>query len=168
MKESGLSLGTNLGDRLAALTEARQRIAALSGVRVLAQSPVYETEPVGVKPEYQHLQFLNSILIIETPQTVHEMAKQLRAIEDDMGRRRQLDRFAPRPMDIDIIYFGTGRIESGGLKIPHPRWAERRFVVQPLADVRPNLRLPGSSLTVAETLAALPAREAVSLLTRDW
>ena len=96
------------------------------------------------------------------------MAKQLRAIEDDMGRRRQLDRFAPRPMDIDIIYFGTGRIESGGLKIPHPRWAERRFVVQPLADVRPNLRLPGSSLTVAETLAALPAREAVSLLTRDW
>ena len=166
--EAGLSLGTNLGDRLAALTEAKTRIAALPGVQVLAQSPVYETEPVGVKPEYQHLHFLNSILIIETPQTVHEMAKQLRAIEDDMGRRRQLDRFAPRPMDIDIIYFGTGRIESGGLKIPHPRWAERRFVVQPLADVRPDLRLPGSSLTVAETLAALPAREAVSLLTRDW
>ena len=166
--EAGLSLGTNLGDRLAALTEARKLIAGLPDTQILARSPVYETEPVGVKPEYQHLQFLNSILIIETPQGLHELAARLRAIEDDMGRRRQLDRFAPRPMDIDIIYFGMDRIESGGLKIPHPRWAERRFVVQPLADVRPDLRLPGTPLSVAGVLASLPAKEAVSLLTRDW
>lgn len=168
MNEAGLSLGTNLGDRLAALTEAKRLIAGLPGAQILAQSPVYETEPVGVKPAYQHLQFLNSILIVETPLGVHELAARLRGIENEMGRRRQLDRFAPRPMDIDIVYYGTERIESGGLKIPHPRWAERRFVVQPLADVRPDLRLPGTPLPVAEVLSALPAKEAVSLLTRDW
>ena len=166
--EAGLSLGTNLGDRLAALTEAKRLIAGLPGAKILAQSPVYETEPVGVKPEYQHLQFLNSILIIETPQGIHELAARLRGIENEMGRRRQLDRFAPRPMDIDIVYFGMERIESGGLKIPHPRWAERRFVVQPLADVRPDLVIPGSPRSVAAVLEGLADPATVSLLTRDW
>ena len=85
-----------------------------------------------------------------------------------MGRHRSLDRFAPRAIDIDIIYAGPSRIESGGLVLPHPRWLERRFVVQPLADIRPDLQLPGSQRTVKEVLDTLPEDSHVVLLTRDW
>jgi 2-amino-4-hydroxy-6-hydroxymethyldihydropteridine diphosphokinase len=166
--EVGLSLGTNVGDRLANLTEAKRRILDHTGVRLVAQSPVYETEPVGVKPEFRHLSFLNAILIVDSPCTVHECLNQLREIENDMGRRRGLDRFAPRPIDIDMIYAGTERIESGGLVLPHPHWSERRFVVQPLADVRPDLQLPGCDRTVAQILESLPRNKRVTLLTRDW
>jgi 2-amino-4-hydroxy-6-hydroxymethyldihydropteridine diphosphokinase len=166
--ETGLSLGSNVGDRLANLSEARRRIAALEAVSVVAASPVYETEPVGVKPEHRHLKFLNAILIVEAAGDVHDLADQLRRIEDDLGRRRTLDRYAPRPVDIDLVYWGAARIQSGGLVIPHPHWAERRFVVQPLADVRPDLVLPGCAETAAGVLAKLGDEAGVRLLTRNW
>lgn len=166
--EVGISLGSNLGDRLANLRDAKRRMAAMPQGRIVAQSPVYETEPVGVKPEYRHLAFLNAILIVEAECKVHDCFDHLHDIEDVMGRRRSLDRYDPRPIDLDIIYAGDLHIESGGLVIPHPHWAQRRFVLQPLADVRPHLVLPGQTRTVAEILAALPQAEAVTLLTRDW
>jgi 2-amino-4-hydroxy-6-hydroxymethyldihydropteridine diphosphokinase len=166
--EVGLSLGSNIGDRLANLSEAKRRILAQVGVALLAKSPVYETEPVGVKPEYRDMPFLNAILVIESPCAEHECLHQLKKIEDALGRRRGLDPFAPRPIDIDIVYAGTRRIASGGLVLPHPHWSERRFVVEPLADVRPDLILPGTDHTVAEVLRGLPRNKAVTLLTRDW
>ena len=85
-----------------------------------------------------------------------------------MGRHRGSDRYSPRSIDIDIIYIDHLLIESGGLTIPHPRWVERRFVVQPLADIRPDLILPGIDKTVAQILAALPDKEDVTLLTWTW
>ena len=166
--EVGLSLGSNISSRLGNLSEAKRRILAHEGVKLLASSPVYETEPVGVKPEYEHLSFLNAVLVIDSPRAVQDCLTQLRAIEIDMGRHRSLDRFAPRAIDIDILYAGTERIESGGLVLPHPRWAERLFVVVPLADVRPQLVLPGCDRTVAEVLKDLPRDKSVTLLTRDW
>jgi 2-amino-4-hydroxy-6-hydroxymethyldihydropteridine diphosphokinase len=166
--EVGLSLGSNISNRLENLKEAKRRILTLPGARLVAQSPVYETEPVGVKPEYQHLDFLNAILIFEGPCSAHECFDHLHQIENEMGRHRALDRFAPRPIDIDMIYVGDSVIESGGLVIPHPHWKERRFVLQPLADVRPDLLLPGNSKTVKEVLAALPSGEEVTLFARDW
>ena len=166
--ELGLSLGSNIGSRLDHLKEARRRILATSGMKLVAQSPVYETEPVGVKPEYQRLEFLNAVLIIDSPCAAHECYNQLRGIEEDMGRHRGSDRYSPRSIDIDMIYIDNLSIESGGLVIPHPRWLERRFVVQPLADIRPDLILPGTDKTVAQILAALPEKEGVTLLTRTW
>lgn len=166
--EVGISLGSNISNRLANLQDAKRRMAALPQAKIVAQSPVYETEPVGVKPEYQHLDFLNSILIVETPCSVHECFDDLRGIEDAVGRHRGIDRYEPRSIDLDIIYAGDVHIESGGLVIPHPHWARRRFVVQPLADVRPDLILPGQSRTVGQILADLPQEEEVTLLTRDW
>ena len=166
--EIGLSLGSNIGSRLDNLKEARRRILATSDMRLVAQSPVYETEPVGVKPEYQRLEFLNAVLIINSLCAAQECYNQLRGIEEDMGRRRGPDRYSPRSIDIDIIYIDHLLIESGGLTIPHPRWVERRFVVQPLADIRPDLILPGIDKTVAQILAALPDKEDVTLLTRTW
>jgi 2-amino-4-hydroxy-6-hydroxymethyldihydropteridine diphosphokinase len=166
--EVGLSLGSNIGSRLDNLKEARRRILAISGMKLVAQSPVYETEPVGVKPEYQRLEFLNAVLIIDSPCAARECYNLLRKIEEDMGRLRGPDRYSPRLIDIDMIYIDNLSIESGGLVIPHPRWAERRFVVQPLADIRPELILSGANKTVARILAALPRKENVALLTRTW
>jgi 2-amino-4-hydroxy-6-hydroxymethyldihydropteridine diphosphokinase len=166
--EVGLSLGSNISNRLDNLKEAKQRILAIFGMKLVAQSPVYETEPVGVKPEYQHLEFLNAVLIVDSLCAAHECYNQLRGIEEDMGRRRGPDRYSPRSIDIDIIYIDHLLIENSGLVIPHPRWVERRFVVQPLADIRPDLILPGTDKTVAQILAALPDKEDVTLLTRTW
>lgn len=166
--EAGLSLGSNVGDRLANLVEAKNRIAALPGLSIVAQSPVYETEPVGVKPQYRELKFLNAVVIIECPVTGHECFDRFRKIEDDLGRQRTLDRFAPRPIDIDVVYVGDLRIQSGGLCIPHAHWHERRFVVQPLADIRPDLVLPGQRKPVREILAELPPGDGVTLFAREW
>jgi 2-amino-4-hydroxy-6-hydroxymethyldihydropteridine diphosphokinase len=166
--EIGLSLGSNIGNRLDNLKEARRRILATSGMKRVAQSSVYETEPVGVKLEYRRLEFLNAVLIVDSPCSAPVCYNQLRKIEDDMGRHRSPDRYSPRSIDIDLIYIDNLHLENGGLLIPHPHWAERRFVVQPLADIRPDLILPGADKTVAQILAALTEKADVTLLTQTW
>ena len=168
--EAGLCLGANLGDRVATFRAARGCIRVeWPGARLLAQSPLYETEPVGVKPEYQHLKFLNAVLVLDIDFDLAELHRRTAALEQALGRARDpADRFAPRTLDVDILYAGGVVTETDQLKVPHPRWARRRFVVQPLCDVRPDLVLPGFAQPVREILAALPAGEAVTLLQRDW
>jgi 2-amino-4-hydroxy-6-hydroxymethyldihydropteridine diphosphokinase len=155
--EYGLSLGSNLGDRLRQLADAAQSIGALPGARILARSAVYETDPVDVSSEYEDRPFLNAVLIVEAAAEPAAMARHAHDIEARMGRVRQADRNAPRPVDIDLIYADALCVASPDLTLPHPRWAQRRFVVQPLADVRPRLILPGQTLCVARLLASLPS-----------
>lgn len=159
--EIGFSLGSNLGDVVAHMREAKRLILAYPETVWMAQSPLYETEPVGVSPEYAHLQFLNAVMVVESPHSPGEWLAHLRQIESQMGRERQADRNAPRPIDIDILYAGEECIDRGDLVVPHPRWAQRRFVVQPLADIRPHLILPGSGITVSDILAQLEGEEVV-------
>jgi 2-amino-4-hydroxy-6-hydroxymethyldihydropteridine diphosphokinase len=166
--ELALSLGSNLGDRLAYLRGARDRVAALPGVTLVAQAPVYETEPVGVKAEHAHLAYLNTVLIIATARPLDEVHRDLAQIETELGRVRGADRFAPRTMDIDILFAGDTEQRTEQLSVPHPRWAQRRFVVQPLCDVRPDLHVPGARATVRDVLARLPPGEGLTLLTREW
>lgn len=166
--ECGLSLGSNLGDRLAHLKTARDRLAAVPGVRLLAQAPVYETEPVGVRPEYAHLPYLNTVLIVASDLSPRDLHAACARIEEEAGRVRGEDRFAPRTLDIDVLYAGGGPSADPALVLPHPRWAQRRFVLQPLADVRPGLVLPGAAATVRAVLDALPAGEPVRLFAREW
>lgn len=166
--EVGLSLGSNLGDRLAHLRAARDAIGAIAGARIVAQSPVYETEPVGVRPEHADLAYLNAVLVLETARPLDALHADLAQVEQALGRVRGDDRFAPRTIDIDILYAGATVAESHRLTVPHPRWAERRFVVQPLADVRPDLVVPGLSCTVRAWLAGMPDRPRVGLFTREW
>ncbi len=166
--EAGISIGSNLGDRLANLRASREGIASIPAVQVVASSPVYETEPVGVKPEYRDLKFLNTVLIVETTLSADELQEALAAVEEKLGRLRGDDRFAPRIIDIDILYAGPLVTETERLTLPHPRWARRRFVVQPLADVRASLILPGVSQTVQDILDALPPGEDVALFAREW
>ena len=166
--ETGLSLGSNLGDRLANLRAARQRLLALPGVRLLAAAPVYETEPVGVRPEFRHLAFLNTVLLLDGDGPPAAWRDATAQIEDALGRVRSADKFAPRPLDIDVLYVGNCCLDEGGLILPHPRWMLRRFVLQPLADVRPDLILPGATRTVLQTLAGLPPGEAVNKFCDVW
>ena len=166
--EYGLSLGSNLGDRLQNLRAARDCILALPGVALLAQSPVYDTEPVGVRPEHARLTFLNAVLVIAAPPEPAALARELRALEAELGRRRTADRYAPRPIDIDLLYAEGRRLSGAELTLPHERWSQRRFVAQPLCDVRPDLVLPGESRTVREVLLALPEQPRVIFLTVCW
>lgn len=166
--ETIISMGSNLGDRLAILTAARQRIAGWPGVHIAARSPVYETEPVGVQEQFRHLPFLNAVLALESPWDVHEWHQHLRELENELGRKRSLDRYAPRAIDLDIICAGSACVQSGGLVIPHEHWRERRFVVQPLADIRPELVIPGETQTVRHVLETLPPEPKVALFAKEW
>ena len=166
--EAGLSLGANLDDRLASLRAARAAIAALPEVSLLASAPLYETEPVGVPEEYANLTFYNTVLIIGTSLDAHKLFAQLQKIGTALGRKRPLRQNTPRTIDIDLIYYDGQTIRSGGLVIPHPRWTKRRFVLQPLADVRGYLILPGHDRRVRDILAALPPGQQIRQMLAEW
>lgn len=166
--QCGLSLGSNLGDRIKSLSTARDSIIALDDISLVAQSRVYETEPVDVTEPHRDKAFLNAVVVVETAQTPQWLATAMRDIEDSMGRQRTTDKNTPRLIDIDVLYVESRVINTPALTVPHPRWHERRFVVQPLADVRPDLVLPGDPRSLSEILLALPASPEVLLFADDW
>ncbi|MDD2236038.1 MAG: 2-amino-4-hydroxy-6-hydroxymethyldihydropteridine diphosphokinase [Kiritimatiellae bacterium] len=166
--EAGLSLGSNMGDRLACLREAQRRIVALPGVADRGRSPIYETEPVGVAPEYQHLKYLNAVILIDSQAPAQALLAQIHGIEEAMGRIRGSAPNLPRPIDIDILYVGPTIIKDADLCIPHPRWAERSFVAKPLSDLRPNLIIPGASQPVRTIAANLPDAHTIRLFSLKW
>jgi len=154
--ESVLSLGSNEGDRLLWLTRARTALAAESAITVRACSPIYETDPVGVPEAFARQRYLNQIVIVETALDPKAFSNLLHALERRLGRTRGPVRNLPRTLDIDIITFGDMCSADPELTLPHPRAGTRRFVLQPLADLRPDARLPGDPLTVIERLRDLP------------
>lgn len=166
--EAGLSLGANLDDKLASLQAARAAIAGIPEVTLLASAPIYETEPVGVPEEFAALRFYNTVLIIGTSLDAHRLFAHLQKVEAALGRKRTLRQNAPRLIDVDLIYYDGQTIRSGGLVIPHPRWTQRRFVLQPLADVRGHLVLPGHDRRVRDILAALPPGQDVQKVLAEW
>jgi len=168
MTETGFCLGSNVGGRLRLLSQAKTLILLEPDVRFVDQSPVYETEPVDVKPEYQSMKFLNAVLIVESPYTAETWLLKIKKIEELLKRTRMEDRNAPRTMDVDILFVGDQVVDSNLLQIPHPRWAKRRFVVQPLANVRPDLVLPGAGTPVREILAQMPANDEVRHFSERW
>lgn len=168
MTETGFCLGSNLGGRLHLLRQAKTLILMEPHVKFVDQSPVYETEPVGVKPQYKAMKFLNAVLVVESPYTADEWLQKVKKVEQALHRVRMEDRNAPRTMDIDILFSGNQTVDSDLLKVPHPRWAERRFVVQPLADIRPELILPGADIPVRKILAQMPENDDVRLFSERW
>ena len=148
-----LSLGSNLGDREANLRAAIERLEA-PDVRVVRTSPVYETEPL----DYTHQRwFLNLAVEAETGLNPMQLLARIGKIERALGRVRTVVK-GPRTIDIDILLYGQAVVRSATLEIPHPRMAERRFVLAPLADLAPGLRHPVTDKTVREMLAAAPAQ----------
>ena len=161
-----LSLGSNLGDRLANLFQAREALAHLPQTRFVCSSRVYETEPVNCadgSPEY-----LNAIAILETTLEVRPFFNAMRQVEVRGGRKRNADRHTPRLIDIDLICWGAQTIDDPDLQVPHPRAHTRRFVCQPLADVRPTLLLPGQYEDIRAILASLPLLPAVRCAAEQW
>ncbi|MGA0334500.1 MAG: 2-amino-4-hydroxy-6-hydroxymethyldihydropteridine diphosphokinase [Kiritimatiellia bacterium] len=165
----GLSLGSNLGDKIENLRRAARLVLEQADARLVGKSSLYETEPVDVKAEYQHLKFLNSVLILETGLDAQHWLRTIGEVEFALGRRRDADdKNVPREVDVDIIFYGDQLIGSGGLIVPHPRWAERRFVVQPLAELQPERILPGMDRSVAEVLKTLPGEGDLVRLDVAW
>lgn len=166
--ETGFSLGSNLGGRLRLLSQAKTILLMDPQVTFVDQSSVYETEPVGVKDEYRTMKFLNAVLVVESPYTAAEWLPKIKKIEATLHRVRTEDRNVPRTIDVDILFSGDEIVDDDLLQIPHPRWAERRFVVEPLAEVRGDMILPGTDASVRKILAQLPASEDVRLFSEKW
>ncbi len=153
-----LSLGSNLGDRVRYLERALEQLRR--EVRVERVSSIYETRPVGLADQPW---FLNLVCYGVTQMDPHTLLGFIQAIESALGRRRSEERFAPRTLDIDILAFENRVIEEPGLEIPHPRMAERAFVLAPLAEIVPEWLHPVENKSAAELLEALAADDDVRI-----
>ncbi|MGQ9916532.1 MAG: 2-amino-4-hydroxy-6-hydroxymethyldihydropteridine diphosphokinase [Bryobacteraceae bacterium] len=156
MVEACVGLGSNLGDRRghlrAALAEMRR------AGRLLAVSPLYETEPVGLRDQPL---FLNAVARLETELAARQLLEQLLDIEAERGRARR-EKDGPRTLDLDLLLYGDEVIGEGGIAVPHPRMHLRRFVLAPLAAVAPGWRHPLLGKTVEELLVSVEDRAGVA------
>ena len=154
-----VGLGSNLGNRTGRLAEGLRRLGDDPAVTVVAMSSIYETAPVGVTDQPA---FLNCVAELRVTCAARELLQRCLQIEVGMGRVR-CERWGPRNIDIDVLFFGGQRIEEPDLILPHPRLAERQFVLVPLAEIAPDQRLPDGR-TAAE--AADPTAEGIRKLDR--
>jgi len=136
-----LSLGSNQGNRMEHLRAAVMALQDEEGVDVSAASPVYETEAHTLDPDEEQPAYLNAVVEVRTTRTPEQLLDVAQRIEAERGRQRER-RWAPRTLDVDLLVVGTETRDTDRLTLPHPRLGERRFVLRPLADLAPNLRLP--------------------------
>ena len=164
---TGVALGSNLGDRLATLRAARKAIVDLADAEPpILSSAIYETEPVNCEPGAER--FLNAVLEFDYEGDPVNLLRKLTEIESVFGRPRDRARNVSRQIDLDLLYVGEMKIDTAEVELPHPRMHSRRFVLQPLADIRPDLVLPRQANTVRELLARLDDSGTVVQLTKDW
>ncbi|HHP7236906.1 2-amino-4-hydroxy-6-hydroxymethyldihydropteridine diphosphokinase [Longibacter sp.] len=141
MTTAFLSLGSNEGDRLQHLRFAVDRLDA-ADVKMRRLSPVYRTEAHTMDPEESQPDYFNAVVEVETDRSPADLLALAKRIEREAGRDLSSRRWAPRPIDIDLLVVGRAVVRESALTLPHPRIGERRFVLQPWADVAPNLVVP--------------------------
>ncbi len=149
-----IALGSNLGDRAAHLRQAVDGLRATAGVDVRGVSTDFENPAVGGPPGAPS--FLNAVAAVETILPPHELLETMLEIERSLGRVRRA-KWEPRVIDLDLLLYGDQLIDEPGLTVPHPLMGERRFVLQPLAEIAPSLRHPKTGKTIAQMLKELPA-----------
>ena len=167
MPRVGIALGSNLGDRLAHLQAARKalREIATPGEPFL-RAATYQTEPL-LCPSGSPF-FYNSVVEIAFDGDPFDLLELTQSIERKLGRTGAPERNAPRVIDVDLLYFGDRIIDAENLVLPHPRIGERRFVLQPLAGIRPDLVLPGHTRDIATLLTDLVSEEPPLIEVKSW
>ena len=140
MTRAYVGLGANLGDRERTVRAAVDALAAEEGIEVVTVSTLRETEPVGVGEQPR---FLNGVVELETALAARELLDRLLAVEQHFGRVRIPGEHGPRTLDLDLLLYGGEEIDEPALTVPHPRLHERRFVLEPLAELAPGLVVPG-------------------------
>jgi 2-amino-4-hydroxy-6-hydroxymethyldihydropteridine diphosphokinase len=147
-----VSLGSNMGDKLANCRKAVAALNALEGTRVAAVSSFYKTEPVDYTAQDW---FVNAVVQLDTDLAPQELLDRLKAIQRRAGRMQDAVRFGPRIIDLDILLYDDRVIRTAGLEVPHPRMHKRRFVLRPFCDIEPNTRHPILKATVKDLLEQL-------------
>jgi 2-amino-4-hydroxy-6-hydroxymethyldihydropteridine diphosphokinase len=155
MAETFIGLGSNLGDPASNLREAVERLAHT--VWIVDVSSAYWTEPVGLREQPF---FLNAVVRARTERTPRDVLSALKAIESAMGRQREVP-LGPRIIDLDLLLYDQLELDEPGITLPHPRMDQRRFVLAPLAEIAPGVRLRPGGPTAAELLARLSEAESV-------
>jgi 2-amino-4-hydroxy-6-hydroxymethyldihydropteridine diphosphokinase len=164
---AGIALGANLGDRLRSLTTARDRIFALpEAAAPFLSSAIHETEPVECEPGAER--FLNAVVEIGYTGSSLRLLEALQEIEANLGRPPAHPHHHSRTIDLDLLYHGARQLDEPQLQLPHPRMGLRGFVLHPLAEIRPNLILPGETRTVGELSAELAHAPSVVRSPLQW
>jgi 2-amino-4-hydroxy-6-hydroxymethyldihydropteridine diphosphokinase len=135
-----VGVGANLGNREETIARAVELLGRRDGVEVVAVSTLRETDPVGFTDQPR---FVNGAVAVETELEPRQLLDTLLAVERELGRTREGLRFGPRTIDLDLLVFGDRELSEPGLTVPHPRLAERLFALEPLADLDPDLSIPG-------------------------
>lgn len=156
--EAYIALGSNLGDRELNLLRAVAEVGRLPNSRVTALSSFYETSPVG---NVNQGSFYNAVLKLSTELDAGSLLTALLRIEDECFNRVRTVHHGPRRMDLDLLLYGNSVINEEALSVPHPRLAERRFVLEPLCEIDPDLLHPLTGKTIRELLASLESDETV-------
>ena len=154
-----IGIGSNQGDRELYILRAIAEIGKLPSSRITAVSSFYETEPIG---PVQQADFINAAIRLETPLDPEALLRELKRIEKDVIGRTGTLRWGPRRIDLDILLYDNLILENPELTIPHPRLHERRFVLEPLAEIAPETIHPVMGQTIAALLAALPVGQRVT------
>ena len=164
---TGVALGSNLGDRLENLRAARRQIIELADVRPpVLSAGTYEAEPVDCEPGAS--KFLNTVIEFDFEGDPVQLLEQFVRIEESLGRKADHPKNVSRRIDIDLLYCGDRQIDNERLQLPHPQMHLRKFVLQPLADIRPELVLPDQRKTVQELLTESDESGEVVRLVNDW
>ena len=154
-----IALGSNLGDREMNLLRAVAEIGKIPDSRVTGLSSFYETSPVGITDQPS---FYNAVLQLSTPFSPQDLLCSLQQIENTVFKRKRLVHWGPRIIDLDLLLYNDLVMQTEELTIPHPAMVERRFVLQPLNDIAPDLLHPVTGLTVSTLLSMLKSKEKVT------
>jgi len=155
-----LGLGSNIEDRMEHMRDAVNRIEKTEGISIVKLSPVYQTEPVGYVAQED---FFNMVIEIETTLYPSELLTTVKQIERELGRMESVHK-GPRIMDIDILLYGDEIIDEYRLTVPHPRMLSREFVLRPLFDIAPDLRIEKFGVAVRDALAQIEGEKRVVML----